>query len=204
MISVLSLQSEVNIGILVSWHSRSSPNQFGIARSRSHIPINPTPITHPSLAFPAANCPPSLSSSPSHPPHQLTKHTPPLTLNLLSHIFAMPSLHLPLLLTTLLALLLTNAVTGHNIQMGAHTKECFHEVLHKDDRMTVTFQVGDREFGGAGNLEIDFWVSMMRWGKGMGGRRDGDRDRDSERMAMHVHGQCLPLFPALPTLAPIS
>ena len=24
--------------------------------------------------------------------------------------------------------------------------------------MTVTFQVGDREFGGAGNLEIDFWV----------------------------------------------
>lgn len=81
----------------------------------------------------------------------------------------MPSLHLPLLLTTLLALLLTNAVTGHNIQMGAHTKECFHEVLHKDDRMTVTFQVGDREFGGAGNLEIDFWVSVMRWGKGMGG-----------------------------------
>ncbi len=24
--------------------------------------------------------------------------------------------------------------------------------------MTVTFQVGDREFGGSGNLEIDFWV----------------------------------------------
>ena len=24
--------------------------------------------------------------------------------------------------------------------------------------MTVTFQVGDREFGGAGNLELDFWV----------------------------------------------
>lgn len=42
--------------------------------------------------------------------------------------------------------------------MGAHQRECFHEVLHKDDKMTVTFQVGDREFGGAGNLEIDFWV----------------------------------------------
>lgn len=24
--------------------------------------------------------------------------------------------------------------------------------------MTVSFQVGDREFGGAGNLEVDFWV----------------------------------------------
>jgi hypothetical protein len=24
--------------------------------------------------------------------------------------------------------------------------------------MTVTFLVGDREFGSAGNLEIDFWV----------------------------------------------
>lgn len=27
--------------------------------------------------------------------------------------------------------------------------------------MTVTFQVGDREFGGAGNLEIDFWVLAL-------------------------------------------
>ena len=48
---------------------------------------------------------------------------------------------------------------AHNIQMGAHQRECFHEALHRDDKMTVTFQVGDREFGGAGNLEIDFWVS---------------------------------------------
>lgn len=47
---------------------------------------------------------------------------------------------------------------AHNIQMGAHSRECFHENLHKDDKMTVTFQVGDREFGGSGNLEIDFWV----------------------------------------------
>lgn len=27
--------------------------------------------------------------------------------------------------------------------------------------MTVTFQVGDREFGGSGNLEIDFWVRFV-------------------------------------------
>lgn len=48
---------------------------------------------------------------------------------------------------------------AHNIQLGAHSRECFHEELHKDDKMTVTFQVGDREFGGAGNLEVDFWVN---------------------------------------------
>jgi hypothetical protein len=47
---------------------------------------------------------------------------------------------------------------AHNIQMKAHQRECFHESLHKDDKMTVTFQVGDREFGGSGNLEVDFWV----------------------------------------------
>lgn len=62
--------------------------------------------------------------------------------------------------TTLLiaALCWVSAVTAHNIQLKAHSRECFHETLHKDDRMTVTFQVGDREFGGSGNLEIDFWV----------------------------------------------
>jgi len=48
--------------------------------------------------------------------------------------------------------------SAHNIQMKAHSRECFHENLHKDDQMTVTYQVGDREFGGSGNLEIDFWV----------------------------------------------
>lgn len=48
--------------------------------------------------------------------------------------------------------------SAHNIQMKAYMRECFHEQLHKDDKMTVTFQVGDREFGGSGNLDIDFWV----------------------------------------------
>jgi hypothetical protein len=52
------------------------------------------------------------------------------------------------------------ATVAHNIQLKAHDRECFHENLHKDDKMTVTFQVGDREFGGAGNLDIDFWVSL--------------------------------------------
>ncbi|KAF2159151.1 hypothetical protein M409DRAFT_61100 [Zasmidium cellare ATCC 36951] len=47
---------------------------------------------------------------------------------------------------------------AHNILLRAHSRECFHEALHKDDRMTVTFQVGDREFGGSGNLDIDFWI----------------------------------------------
>jgi len=47
---------------------------------------------------------------------------------------------------------------AHNIQLPAHGRECFHENLHAGDKMTVTFQVGDREFGSAGNLDIDFWV----------------------------------------------
>ena len=62
-------------------------------------------------------------------------------------------------IVALLGLLTTSL--AHNIQMGAHQRECFHEALHRDDKMTVTFQVGDREFGGAGNLEIDFWVSAL-------------------------------------------
>jgi hypothetical protein len=48
--------------------------------------------------------------------------------------------------------------SAHNIVLPAHGIECFHENLHHDDKMTVTFQTGDREFGSAGNLDIDFWV----------------------------------------------
>merc|ERR1712054_36203 len=56
------------------------------------------------------------------------------------------------------------AASAHNIVLPAHGVECFYETLHKDDTMTVTFQVGDREFGSAGNLEIDFWVrGRARW-----------------------------------------
>ncbi|KAL7276714.1 p24 complex component [Rhizina undulata] len=56
------------------------------------------------------------------------------------------------------AALLAASAAAHNIQLYPHSRECFHETLHRDDRMTVTFQVGDREFGGAGNLDVDFWI----------------------------------------------
>jgi hypothetical protein len=64
--------------------------------------------------------------------------------------------------TTLLVTALgwVSAATAHTIQLKSHSRECFHETLHRDDLMTVTFQVGDREFGGSGNLEIDFWVGL--------------------------------------------
>ncbi|OIW35188.1 supernatant protein factor, C-terminal domain-containing protein [Coniochaeta ligniaria NRRL 30616] len=58
----------------------------------------------------------------------------------------------------LLAASLLGSAVAHNIQLPAHGRECFHENLHRDDKMTVTFQVGDREFGSAGNLDIDFWI----------------------------------------------
>ena len=51
---------------------------------------------------------------------------------------------------------------AHNILLKAHSRECFNEVLHKGDKMAVTFQVGDREFGGSGNLAIDFWVILLQ------------------------------------------
>ncbi|KAH6634288.1 emp24/gp25L/p24 family/GOLD-domain-containing protein [Chaetomium sp. MPI-SDFR-AT-0129] len=57
------------------------------------------------------------------------------------------------------ASLLFSSAVAHNIQLPAHGRECFHENLHHGDKMTVTFQVGDREFGSAGNLDIDFWIT---------------------------------------------
>jgi len=59
----------------------------------------------------------------------------------------------------LLAAAAASVVSAHNVQLAAHSRECFHEDLHKDDQMSVSFQVGDREFGHSGNLDIDFWVS---------------------------------------------
>ncbi|KAK1532696.1 emp24/gp25L/p24 family/GOLD [Colletotrichum costaricense] len=59
----------------------------------------------------------------------------------------------------LLATGFVHSALAHNIQLPAHGRECFHESLHRDDKMTVTFQVGDREFGSAGNLDIDFWIT---------------------------------------------
>lgn len=66
-------------------------------------------------------------------------------------------------LTTALvaALLWASTASTHTIQLKAHSRECFHEQLHRDDRMTVTFQVGDKEFGNSGNLDIDFFVRAI-------------------------------------------
>ncbi|KAF8539126.1 emp24/gp25L/p24 family/GOLD-domain-containing protein [Trichophaea hybrida] len=58
----------------------------------------------------------------------------------------------------LAAAALIASVNAHSIQLHPHSRECFHENLHHDDRMTVSYQVGDREFGSAGNLDIDFWI----------------------------------------------
>ncbi|CZT43026.1 probable EMP24 protein precursor [Rhynchosporium secalis] len=58
----------------------------------------------------------------------------------------------------LAAISLLGTAIAHNIQLKAYGRECFHEMLHKDDKMTVTYQVGDKEFGSAGNLHIDFWI----------------------------------------------
>ncbi|TDL29448.1 supernatant protein factor C-terminal domain-containing protein [Rickenella mellea] len=40
------------------------------------------------------------------------------------------------------------------IEVEAATKQCFFEDLHKNDQMTVTYQVG-----GGGHLDIDFWLA---------------------------------------------
>lgn len=53
---------------------------------------------------------------------------------------------------------LVGSAIAHNINLGAHSRECFFENLRKDDKMAVTFQVGDRENAGSGNIEVDFWV----------------------------------------------
>ncbi|GAO14426.1 uncharacterized protein UV8b_02633 [Ustilaginoidea virens] len=69
-------------------------------------------------------------------------------------------MHLPTARSLLAAATVAFRVaSAHSIVLPAHGIECFHENLHRDDKMTVTFQTGDREFGSAGNLDIDFWIS---------------------------------------------
>ncbi|KAI3596760.1 copii-coated vesicle protein [Moniliophthora roreri] len=46
------------------------------------------------------------------------------------------------------------AVHAHMIDVDAGRKECFFEDLNKNDKMTVTYQVG-----GGGHLDIDFWLA---------------------------------------------
>ncbi|RIA99226.1 emp24/gp25L/p24 family/GOLD-domain-containing protein [Glomus cerebriforme] len=45
-------------------------------------------------------------------------------------------------------------VAAHTITLPAHVRECFFEDLHTDDKMTITFQVGE-----GGHFDIDFWIS---------------------------------------------
>jgi len=55
--------------------------------------------------------------------------------------------------------LLAQCVDGHNIGLGPHARECFHETIRSGDKMTVSYQVGDRAGGGSsGDLDIEFWV----------------------------------------------
>lgn len=44
---------------------------------------------------------------------------------------------------------------AHTITIPANVKECFFEDLQINDKMTITFQVGD-----GGHLDIDFWVNI--------------------------------------------
>lgn len=75
------------------------------------------------------------------------------------------------------------SAAAHNIVLPAHGLECYYENLHKDDTMTVTFQVGDREFGSAGNLDIDFWVRADR--------RDGGKDKREQSVSAVGAPACL-------------
>ncbi|KAK2738882.1 p24 complex component [Myotisia sp. PD_48] len=56
------------------------------------------------------------------------------------------------------AFLLIGAASAHNIALRAHSRECFYEELRQGDKMNIAFQTGDMEYGGSGNLDINFWV----------------------------------------------
>ncbi|KAH0587245.1 hypothetical protein H2248_006049 [Termitomyces sp. 'cryptogamus'] len=53
-----------------------------------------------------------------------------------------------------LILFIPALVSAHLIEIVSGHKECFFEDLHKQDKMTVTYQVG-----GGGHLDIDFWLT---------------------------------------------
>jgi len=50
--------------------------------------------------------------------------------------------------------LFSSLASAHIIEVSAGNKECFFEDLHKNDKMTVSYQVG-----GGGHLDIDFWLT---------------------------------------------
>ncbi|GAB1310315.1 p24 complex component [Madurella fahalii] len=85
--------------------------------------------------------------------------------------------------------LLLGSAIAHNIQLPAHGRECFHENLHRDDKMTVSFQVGDREFGSAGNLDVDFWITnpMGQYEVNEKGVSNGDFSFDAKHDGKYVY-----------------
>jgi len=67
------------------------------------------------------------------------------------------SLNRPAFMIFILTGLLFAVVSAHTIDLGPATKECFFEDLHREDKMTVTYQVA-----GGGHLDIDFWLTDPR------------------------------------------
>ncbi|RHZ62361.1 hypothetical protein Glove_340g9 [Diversispora epigaea] len=55
-----------------------------------------------------------------------------------------------IIITLLLSIAICNSA-AHTVTVLANSRECFYEELHKGDKMTVTFQVGD-----GGHLDIDY------------------------------------------------
>lgn len=54
-------------------------------------------------------------------------------------------------------LFIINQCLAYTVTIAPNDKECFFEDLHHDDKMTITFQVGD-----GGNMDIDFTV-ILDW-----------------------------------------
>ena len=116
-----------------------------------------------SQTLPMARAPPGLERRNANPTlpavRNSTSQRPSISISLLLFSTISNMLLYSISACAILVSLIVPALS-HNINLGAHSRECFHEQLHKDDKMTVTFQVGDREFGGSGNLDIDFWVRI--------------------------------------------
>ncbi len=69
-----------------------------------------------------------------------------------------PSIHNPPPTMRWLGMLgLVGLASCHNILLLPHARECYHEIIHKDDKMAVSYQVGDRG-GYTGELDIEFWI----------------------------------------------
>ncbi|KAF3360394.1 hypothetical protein VdG1_01354 [Verticillium dahliae VDG1] len=69
----------------------------------------------------------------------------------------------------LLAAGLFQSALAHNIQLPAHGRECFHESLRRDDKMTVTFQQngisnGDYTFDAKHDGKYTYCFGNEHWG----------------------------------------